>query len=256
MELAAHLVSQILKVVCAKADVGVSLIELDKFAEEMILKQGGVPYNKGYHPKWSKTPYPATLCTNVNSSVAHGIPTDYKLQDGDIVNFDLGVKVGEFCGDAAITIPIGELSGRNERLLRYARRATYAGIDVCRAGVDVIEVGRAIQKYANLMGFVVNENMCGHGIGKEMHEKPMIPNFSARDDEAEKYTGVLKAGQVVCIEPMLTYKDIAGVLQPDGWTLKTGDGKNSAMFEHMVLITEEGHKVLTDHFEKEVVQIN
>ena len=168
------------------------------------------------------------------------------------MNFDLSVKVGDFCGDAGVTIPIGQLSSRDERLLRYARRTCYAGIEVIKDGVNVIEIGHAIQKYANQMGFVVNENMAGHKISKEMHEKPMIPNFSVREEEIEKYGAILKAGDVVCIEPMLTYKDYLGRLKSDGWTLETKDGKKSAMFEHMVLVTKDGYKILTDHFTKEV----
>lgn len=238
-----EIVSETLKTVAEAVKPGVTTKELDAIAEKKILELGGTPYNKGYQPKFASIPFPATLCTSVNDVIAHGIPSDYVLKEGDIINLDLGVKKDGLCGDAALMVPVGKISDRDERLLRYAKRTLYKGIEQVKAGVKIKEIGIAMERYARQMGFVINFHFCGHHIGKEMHEDPFIPSvYLAGLGEEE-----LKEGDMICIEPMLTYKDNMGVSQLDGWSWKTRDGRNSAMWETMLEITSDGYKILTDH---------
>jgi len=239
-----EIISEVLRMVASQAKVGTSLIELDRIAENAITVMGATPYNKGYYPKWAAAPYPATLCLGVNDTIAHGVPDNTILKDGDILSIDCGIKINGVCGDAALTIPIGKIENRQERLLRYAKRALYAGIEVIKDGVQVNEIGEAIEKYAKQMGYVVNKNLKGHGIGREMHEYPTIKMCSTYPYEESQ---ILRAGMVICLEPFLTFKDAYGYMLPDGWTIKTRDGRPSAIFEHMVEVTTTGYNILTNH---------
>lgn len=233
---------------------GVTLNQLDKVAAELIKQLHAEPFNLNYKPAWAKTPYPAVLCTSVNNEIAHGIPNDYVLEEGDTINIDVGIKFNGVCGDCALTLPVGEISKKNERLLRYARRACYKGIEVIKAGVLVVEIAKAVESYVMKLGYVTNQVFSGHDIGEEMHGKGLIIPFftSFQPQYVQRFAGEkLEAGQVVCIEPMITKKDRTGRMKGDGWTLETRDKKNSAMFEHMVLVKEDGYEILTDHFNKE-----
>jgi len=251
-----EIVTEVLKQVRELAVVGRSLKEIDQQAEQLVLMYGAKPYNKGYHPKWAKTPYPATLCIGVNDTIAHGIPTDYKLQNGDLVSFDVGVIIDGTCGDSGFTMGIGEISNRDQRLLYYANNTLYAGIEKIKAGVTIREISKAMEMYAMVRGYVTNQNLSGHGIGKEMHMPPKIPAFTYENDPMKDFMleGAmdykLKAGEVICLEPFLTYKDKSGYQTDDGWTVKTRDGKKSAFFEHMVEVTETGYTILTQHISK------
>lgn len=239
-----EIVSATLKTVSAFVIPGVTTKELDARAEKTVLDLGGVPINKGYKPNFATVPFPGTLCTSVNDEIVHGIPSDRILVEGDIINLDIGVKKDGLCGDAAMMVPVGNISSRDERLLRYAKHIVYEAIKQVKAGVQIKEISSAIEWYAKRMGFITNLRFCGHGIGTEMHMDPTIPNWDLPGFGEEK----LVAGQMICIEPMITYKDKWGMLMPDGWTVKTDDGKNSAFFEHQLLVTEEGCNILTDHF--------
>lgn len=240
------------------AVVGANLLELDKRAEEMVLELGGKPYNKGYNPKWAPVPYPATLCIGVNDIIAHGIPTDYNLQDGDLVSFDLGVIKDGLCGDSGFTMGIGEVSNRDQRLLYYAKNTLYAGIEKVKAGVTVWEVAKAMEMYATMRGYVINQNLSGHGIGKEMHQDPKIPAFTYNRENrmidimlGASMDYVFKEGDTICLEPFLTYKDRSGFISEiDKWTIRTRDGKKSAFFEHMLEVTKDGCNILTQHISK------
>jgi methionyl aminopeptidase len=192
------------------------------------------------------------MCLSVNNTIAHGIPNEYVLQEGDILNVDTGVKLNGVCGDCAMTVPIGKIDNKHERLLRFANRACYVGIQQIKAGVSVIEIARAVETYARQMGYVTNRVFSGHDISEEMHEKVVIPFFYDLHPKYLQHFGGMKleAGQVVCIEPMLTFKDNQGKLLQDGWGLVTKDGKYSAMFEHMALVKDDGFEILTDHFIK------
>lgn len=252
-----EIITAVLKEIVKLAEVGRSLKELDAQAEQLVLMYGAKPYNKGYHPKWAKEPYPATLCLGVNDVIAHGIPTDYKLQNGDLLSIDLGIIIDGKCGDSGLTIGIGELSNKDARLLYYAKNTLYAGIEKVKAGVTIREVAKAMELYASLRGYVTNQNLSGHGIGREMHMPPKIPAFTYINDPVKDLLleGAmdykLKDGETICLEPFLTYKDKSGfVSQVDGWTVRTRDGKKSAFFEHMLRVTKNGCDVLTQHISK------
>ena len=253
-----EVISEVLRTVANAAKPGITLLELDRIAENSISIMGAVPYNKGYHPNWAPLPYPATLCIGLNDTFCHGIPDDTVIQEGDLLNIDCGIKIDGKCGDAALTIPIGEVANKHDRLLRYAKRALYKGISVIKDGVMVSEIGKAIEKYTMQMGYVVNRNMRGHGIGEEMHQYPIIPHYDWLMDAEKGLIQVadmeLRTGMIICIEPHITFKDKYGYRTPDGWSMKTRDGKASAFFEHMVEVMPEGYNILTNHIvEGEVI---
>lgn len=251
------IVSEVLSTVASFAKPGMTLKQLDAIAEEAIWARGAKSYNKGYKPAWAEIPYPAALCLSVNNVIAHGIPNGYRLQSGDILNIDCGIIINGQCGDAALSVGIGAIDNKNERLLRYAKRALYEGIKVVKPGISIYEIGRAIELFAARMGYVVNQQFTGHGIGAQMHQPPAIFSFDVQPYmnpvEKEKHEYILKAGDTICIEPMLTYRDKMGRKLDNGWTVVTQDGKNSAMFEHMVKVTETGHEVLTTHIYQDEV---
>lgn len=249
---AALVVSSVIAQTAAEVKVGITTNELDLFAAALIDKLGAKPYNLNYKPSWAKTPYPAVLCTSVNNEIAHGIPDDYALREGDIINIDTGLTFNGVCGDCAITVPVGNIENKHERLLRFANRAVYVGAQAVKPGALVTDISKAVETYAMQNGYVTNRVFSGHGIGEEMHQAPTIPFFYDSNPKFLQAFGTyrLKAGDVICLEPMLTFKARGGKLQPDGWTVTTEDNKFSAMFEHMILVTEDGHEILTDHFVK------
>lgn len=242
-----EVISEVLRTVVAQAKVGVGLQELDRIAENAISIMGATPYNKGYHPEWASSPFPATLCLGVNDTIAHGIPDNTILKEGDILSIDCGVKINGRCGDAALTIPIGEVDNQKDRLLRYAKRALYEGISIIKDGVEVNEIGEVIERFAGQNGYVVNKNLRGHGIGEEMHQHPIIRmNSTFPYEESFK----LRTGMIICLEPFLTIKDAYGYILPDGWTFKTRDQRPSAIFEHMIEVLPSGYNILTNHITK------
>ncbi len=262
MDKAAQTVSEVIKGVIRNAKPGVSLLVLEKQASDLIEILGAASLNKNYHPGWSEVPFPSVLCLNVNDGIGHGIPTSYVLKDGDLLTIDCGISIGGYAGDCGVTIPIGTVSSRDERLLRYTKQTILEGIKQVFPGNKVTEVGKAMQLFARKNGYVINKRMNGHGIGKAMHEKPSIPSYNIGleekitvDEKGKKhYTSteyesipVFVAGQVICIEPYLSYKDEYGKLEVDHWTLSTRDGRKSAMVEHMIRVTPDGSEILTTH---------
>ncbi len=247
----ATIVSSILKQLAREVKPGVMTATLDGICEELIKAAGATSANKNYKPNWAPSAFPATLCTSVNDCICHGIPTEYKLKEGDIINLDLGIEFEGLCGDAALTVPVGYVEPKHSRLMLYALRTLYAGIEMIGPGVNVIEIGRAIQTYAWRMGYKTNKAFSGHHIGKTMHEPPFIPHCHELDPEwIKSFDATLKEGDIVCLEPMLTFRDEIGYPHKNGWSRLTRDGKYSAMFEHMILVTKDGHEVLTDHFDQ------
>jgi len=241
-----EIISIILKEMAAMAKPGVKTIDIDKMAEGRIKELGAKSYDKGYKPAFAKTKWEWVSCINVNSIIAHGRPGDYALQEGDIVSFDLGIKKGKKCADAALSVGVGEISNARSRLLYYAKQVVYEAIKYMVPGAKTEDIARVIEYHALSRGYLVNRRFAGHRIGEEMHMKPNIYNTQ----EPSHQYAVLKVGEVYCIEPMITNgKDNLGMfIDPDGWTCVTGDGKDSAFFEHMVEITEAGPKILTTHF--------
>jgi len=234
MDRANSLVHDTLRLVAEAAAPGVSTKELDRLAEEHIRAGGGRPAFKGYHG------YPATLCTSVNDVIVHGIPSaDHKLRNGDVMGLDCGVVLDGFIGDAAITVPIGDMAPEAKRLLDVTRECLELAVEVVRPGNRLTDIGAVIQKHAEAAGFSVVRELVGHGIGRSMHEDPQVYNFGPGGRGPE-----LRPGLVLAIEPMVN-AGVSGVMfDDDGWTARTEDGKLSAHFEYSVAVTENGPWVL------------
>lgn len=254
MRESAAIASSVVGLLAGAVKPGINLLELEGLARKLIADFKAEPFNLGYHPTWANSAYPAATCLSVNGTIAHGIPENYYLKEGDLINIDLSVKFNGYCGDCGMSVPVGKIDEKDLMLLRIANRACYAGIQQVKDGVCVMQIGKAIDDYVSLMGRVTNKVFSGHNIGVEMHgDGILVPNFyDGRDSRyLQKFAGmILKEGQVICIEPMVTYKDRIGKLMGNGWSLVTTDKKNSAMFEHMILVKKNGFEILTDHFKK------
>ncbi len=222
------------------AYAGITTKELDELARKLVLSYSAKPAFLGYASGVSGKKFPASLCVSVNNEVVHGIPGAYILKEGDIVGLDFGVLYNGFYTDSAITVGIGAVSKEARRLIEVTQRALYLGIDMVRIGNTTGDIGRAVQSYVEAQGFSVVRDLVGHGIGKELHEEPQVPNFGKPGSGIK-----LEDGMVIAIEPMVTAGSWQVVLSPDGWTYKTADGSLSAHFEHTVAITKKGPKVLT-----------
>lgn len=209
---------------------GVTTGELDKVAEEFIRDNGAIPTFKGF-PNQYGNPFPASICTSVNEQVVHGIPGDVVLKDGDIVSVDCGTCLNGFCGDSAYTFCVGEVDEEMRRLLKTTKEALYVGIENAVHGKRVGDIGYAIQQYCESRSYGVVREFVGHGIGKEMHEEPQVPNYGKRG-----YGALLKRGMCIAIEPMITQGERQIVMERDGWTVRTRDRKCAAHFEHTVAI--------------------
>ncbi len=243
---AAGIVTDVLLELKALTKPDVSLDMLDELAERMIRERGGEPYNKGYKPDWALVPFPATVCCSVNHEICHAPPRGRLLKNGDIVKYDLGVRYESGCGDAALTIAVGEVDNRKQRAMRYGLQALYEGIKVVRAGAKIGCIGEAIERYAGVNGYTVIREYGGHHIGKEMHELPNIPHYA--DYTSPEFGKILKEGSVICIEPMITPGNgMNAINAEDKWTAFCKDHQPVVMFEEMILITHQGYEILTDH---------
>ena len=209
---------------------GVTTKELDKVAEEFIRDNGAIPTFKGY-PNPYGGPFPCTLCTSVNEQVVHGIPNDVPLKDGDIVSVDCGILLNGFCGDSAYTFCVGEVAPDVKELLRVTKESLYLAIENAVHGKRLGDIGYAVQSHCEAKSYGVVREFVGHGIGKEMHEDPQVPNYGRRG------TGtMLKKGMCLAIEPMITQGSREIVMERDGWTVRTKDRKFAAHFEHTVAV--------------------
>jgi len=214
---------------------GVTTADLDRLAEEFITREGAIPAFKGYRG------YPATLCTSVNEEVVHGIPSSRRrLEEGDIIGIDVGAIVEGFYGDAAVTLPVGRVSEEAARLLRVTEAALDAGLAQVRAGNRLSDISHAVQTVAEDAGYSVVTDFVGHGIGRNLHEDPQVPNFG-KPGEGPR----LKEGLVLAIEPMVNIGGHEVEVLSDRWTVVTRDKSLSAHFEHTIAITPDGPKVLT-----------
>ncbi|MBR4038141.1 MAG: type I methionyl aminopeptidase [Tidjanibacter sp.] len=214
---------------------GVTTLELDRIAEEFIRSHGAVPGFLGYGG------FPNTLCVSVNQQVVHGIPSDYALREGDIVSVDCGTILKGFYGDSAYTFGVGEISEQNQQLLTVTKEALLKGVEQAVAGNRVGDISAAVQAHAERYGYGVVRELVGHGLGRDMHEDPEVPNYGARGRGP-----LLKEGMVICIEPMINLGRKEVVFERDGWTVRTRDNKPSAHFEYAVAIRKGGADVLTD----------
>jgi len=231
-----RLVAETLRELTRMVKPGVTTKELDRAAEEFLLSRGARPAFKGYRD------YPFTLCASVNEAVVHGWPSNRPLHAGDVVSLDMGAVVEGYYGDAAVTLPVGEISGEAARLLRVTRESLERAIAVARPGIRLSEVSRAVQDHAEGNGFSVVRVFVGHGIGRALHEAPQIPNFV---EPGQGRGPILKPGMVLAIEPMVNAGGPDVRVLEDHWTAVTADGSLSAHFEHTVAITEQGVEVLT-----------
>jgi len=213
---------------------GITTLELDRAAEALILVQGAKPAFKGYEK------FPYSLCTSVNDVVVHGFPSDYKLKEGDIVGLDLGVLWKGYNTDMAVTVAVGNISFEAKRLLDVTKKALRLGIKKAKPGITTGDLGNTIQRFLEDQNMGVVKDLCGHGIGKEVHEDPQVPNYGQRHKGTE-----LKEGMVICIEPMVTMGDYQIKKAPDGYGFATQDGSLAAHFEHTIAITKDGPKILT-----------
>lgn len=228
------LVSKTLAEVAKLIKPGVTTLELDKRAEEFIRDNGAVPGFLGYGG------YPNTLCTSVNDEVVHGIPSNYVLKDGDIVSVDCGTYMEGYYGDTAYTFPVGEVSDEVMTLLRTTKESLFKGIEKAVEGNRIGDIGNAVQVHAEKAGYSVVREMVGHGLGKNMHEAPEVPNYG------RKGRGVLiKKGLVLCIEPMINMGAKYIKQDNDGWTIRTVDGKPSAHYELAVVVDKEKAEILS-----------
>ena len=245
MRESALVVSRTLGLMAELIKPGITPKELDSKAEEYILDQGAKPGFKGLYD------YPYTLCTSVNEQVVHGMPTDRPLEEGDIISVDCGSFKNGFYGDHAYTFAVGEIAQETKDLIAVTKKSLYVGIDAVRSGKKTGDVGFAIQQYAEKHGYGVVRELVGHGLGREMHEKPEMPNYGRKGRGT-----VLKSGMTLALEPMINMgtKDILQL--EDGWTIVTQDGKPSAHFEHDIAIINGKAELLSSfHFVEDVLGI-
>lgn len=234
MRRAGVLAAEALREVVAAIRPGVTGARLDAIAEEYIRGHGGIPSFKGYRG------FPASICVSVNDEVVHGIPNGRRLPKGALVSIDLGAVVDGFHGDVAVTVPVGAVEPQRRRLVEVTREGLYRAIDEIRPGRRLGDVGAAVQRLVEAAGFSVVRDFAGHGIGRGLHEEPQVPNFG------DPGTGpVLREGMTLAIEPMVNLGTYDVVMDEDGWTIRTRDGKPSAHFEHTVAVTPDGALVLT-----------
>jgi methionyl aminopeptidase len=230
-----RMVREILEEMRRQVQPGITTLELERFVEKRLRQLGVAPAFKGYRG------YPCCLCASVNEEIVHGIPSGRRiLKAGDIVSLDLGIILKGYYGDSALTVPVGEISEPLQRLLRVTEESLELAIRKARAGNRLGDISAAVQQHAERNGFSVVREFVGHGIGREMHEEPQIPNFGKPG-----HGPLLKPGMVLAIEPMVTEGGNAVRVLDDHWTAVTADGRHSAHFEHMVAVTSNGPDVLT-----------
>ena len=235
MRKAGAIVAQVLHEIAELVKPGATTADLDLFAQTRTKELGAKPAFKGYHG------FPGTLCVSVNEEVVHGIPSKKRvLKEGDIVGVDFGVSLDGWFGDSAKTFAVGQVSPEAQKLLEITEKSLYLGLEQAKVGNHLFDIGHAIQNFVESYGYSVVREFVGHGIGKNLHEDPQVPNFGIRGKGM-----VLKPGMVIAIEPMINAGKPEVRVLADGWTAVTADKKLSAHFEHTVAITEAGTEILT-----------
>lgn len=234
-----RIVAEVLALLGPRVAPGMKSRELDAIAEEYIRSRGGEPAFKGYgHDKANL--FPGTLCVSIDDVVVHGIPDGRTIEEGQVVSVDVGVRKDGFYGDGARTYPVGRVSEEKRRLLRVTEESLFKGIAEARAGNHLHDVSAAVQHHVEEAGFAVVRDLVGHGIGRNLHEEPSIPNFG------EPGTGVvLREGMTLAIEPMVNAGTARVRMEDDGWTVRTADGRPSAHFEHTIVVTAGEAEILT-----------
>ena len=231
---ASSIVADVCRELKGLVESGVVTQELDSTAEKIIRSRGAVPAFKGYRG------FPASICISINEEVVHGIPGPHTLKEGDIVSLDVGVILNGYYGDAAVTLPVGKVDPEALKLLEVTRKALYIGIEQARVGNRLLDISHAIQLWVEKHGFSVVRDFVGHGIGKDLHEEPQIPNFGSPHQGPR-----LESGMVFALEPMVNEGTYEVKVLPDGWTVVTADRKRSAHFEHTIAITDGEAEILS-----------
>ncbi len=234
MRSAGRIVAEALAMVGEEIKDGMTTAQLDTLVEECIRSKDSVPAFKGYHG------FPASACISINEEVVHGIPGERVIKEGDIVSVDVGSILDGFYGDSARTFAIGQISEEKQQLMQITEKSLLAGIDKARNGNKLGQISAAVQKVAEDNGYGVVRQLVGHGIGRDMHEDPQVPNYGSESEGP-----VLKSGMVIAIEPMINCGTYQVKTLPDGWTIVTADGLPSAHFEHTIAITDNGPDILT-----------
>lgn len=236
MRRAGKVVGMVLRSIKNMIAPGITTKELDEHAEAMIREHGANPIFKGYNG------FPASACISINDEIIHGIPSSRRLTEGDIVGVDLGAKLDGFCGDSAVTFPVGRITDEAVKLLRVTEEALFEGIRMAVVGNRVRDISKAVQTHVESNGFSVVKDFVGHGIGRNVHEPPNVPNYVERGEERSER---LRAGMVIAIEPMVNVGSADVRILRDNWTAVTVDRSLSAHFEHTVAITIDGPQILT-----------
>ena len=232
---AGRLAANALRLAARAAKPGVSLLELDKLAETFIRKHGATPNFKGYHG------FPGTLCTSVNDRVVHGIPTDYRLQEGDILTIDCGAKLDGYHGDTCLTVGIGSISDQARELMQACQLGMFLGIEQCRPGRRLGDMASAVQRFGEERGYSIVREYIGHGIGRDLHEDPQVVFADQRPGTGFR----MEPGMTITIEPIFNIGGARCRVERDGWTVRTADGSLSAQFEHAIAITKDGPDILS-----------
>ncbi|MCI0338348.1 MAG: type I methionyl aminopeptidase [Acidobacteria bacterium] len=228
------IVAETLRDLRRMVEPGITTRDLDAYAEKKIRSAGAYPTFKGYRG------FPASICASINDEVVHGIPSERKLREGDIIKLDCGATLEGYVGDAAISVGVGEISPELERLMQITRESLLQAVEKMVPGNRLYDVSYAVQEYVEGRGYAVVREFCGHGIGQRMHEDPQVPNYG-RPGTGPR----LKEGWVLAVEPMVNAGTHEVDVLADGWTVKTRDGKASSHFEHTIAVTEDGPQVLT-----------
>ena len=234
MREATTLVSRTLGEVARWIAPGVTTLKLDSIAREFIRDNGGRPACLGYEG------FPGTLCSEVNETVVHGFPSNYALREGDIIGIDTVVEKDGFMGDSCYTFPVGEVDPKVLQLCKTTKESLYVGIEACRPGHRIGDIANAIQTYCEHRGYSVVREMCGHGIGRSMHESPEVPNYGRRG-----IGPVIRNGMCICIEPMINMGSRNIVIERDGWTCRTKDRRPSAHYEHTLAVIGDHVEIMT-----------
>ena len=232
----------ILRALADEVKPGVKASFINDRAEELIRAGGDLPVFLGYQPDLATRPYPATLCVSVNDEIVHGIPNEKEkmFKEGDIVGLDIGLSREGMIVDTALTVPVGKIDDAARKLLNVTKESLAVGIKAARGGAKVGDIGAAVEAYVKPHGYGIVRELAGHGVGYAVHEEPYVPNFGKKNTGA-----MLKPGMVIAIEPMLNEGTADVILEDDGYTFRTKDGKRSAHFEHTILITDGAPEILT-----------
>jgi len=234
-----QIVAETLQLVKRYTKPGVSTLELDKIAEDWIRSNDAVPAFKGYK-QYGVMDFPGTICASIDEVVVHGIPSNRVLKEGEIFSVDIGVIKNNYYGDAALSIAIGDISKEKKKLMDVTEKSLYKGIEAAKVNNRIGDISAAVQDYVESFGFSIVRDLCGHGVGKKLHEDPQIPNFG------KKNTGpLIKNGMTLAIEPMVNTGTYKVNVEKDGWTVVTADRKPSAHFEHSIAIINGKPEILT-----------